>query len=1101
MERNNEKRNYIPASKCGEERGYSFFCKAGSCHKLYKEAEKNGTSQIYRIRFDVKRNESAGGVYLKLESGGNREFSTEYEETLIHFITSSGDFFTFTGIDDKHFLLGAFEHSPKVWYTVEIWYDLKNGIAYTYSDDNKISEMKFPKEYSFIDGVWMVVKPGTDTNCVSLDNVTFKSLSEEDIRSIKDEGGNVPDKIWRKLNISVKSNEVGNLFGNGCEPKMIVGTENLLEKEISGELKISVFDSYKHKVWSHSEAVSVKSGEYTERVIMPEISRYDVYEFKAELVCEDETVCETKVFSYANLTDKDFVNPLYGMCSHTNKVGRGDADSIMDTISKLGVGINREDFDWEYYEPVAGEYGFRPKRKEYFEKWLAFLEVHNMKPLIIWWAENPAHGITWGDGVPKNEKQLKALEEAAYHFALTYGDRCPYYELSNELNTLKRQSEVSSEQFAKTMQAFYKGIKRGNPNALVLGHAVAAVDVRWVENVLEAGGAGYCDGFGVHPYPRRPEGDFDVEIQALRDMFDSHGWTDLKIWVTETISASSSQYNTEHQQAYFMTREFALFEATKLADKLIVYQIQTSEIPKTDNEQCFGMIRGWGVEDSYSAKPAFMYLTNYMNLTADAVFAERFVKDNIYIHRWNKENGKSLYMLHCNSSVEPITIDFSTETGIMYDGMGNATELYGIGGRYSFVLTDDPVYFETASASFKIPEKLDFRMDKIITEMTAGDTVQFTADVFNGAEIQVFAKENYTVAVDGNTYTVTMNTMSEVFDFTAKNDWKGRDVNRDYIRLLLKKGGKASSVILLGINYIDKIYVDVNVRNTRGEGKNLEGEITVTNNSISNAVGGMLRIEKPEAIAKAFTPIKVDRIEPNGKYTVNFNIPPSNLKNVNVYRASFSYDNGEIAKGCLSACGGSNMYRPDTGVKIAKLYKAKEQTDIDGILDKEEWEDYLYGAFKLKNGFRGSVYAKWDEDFVYVAAMVADKVHNANEVMSKIRFGDSLFVTLKPTMVQRHNTHISVALTHAPNSDMPAINLNWSQIENTNRNEIMEQADVKVVRNKKMTIYECKIPREAMYVGEFSENVNFYFSVGVHDFDGKLEQNYELAQWVCLTEE
>ncbi|MBE7012240.1 MAG: hypothetical protein E7415_06155 [Ruminococcaceae bacterium] len=1101
MNRYHKKRNCISVSKCGEERGQSFSCKAGGCHKIYKEAEQKEASHIYRLRFDIKRNESAGGIYLKLESKSDTEFTAEYESSLIHFIASGGDFYVFSGDGNKSVILAGLEYEEKVWYTLEIWVDLKSGVVYTYSDDKKISETRLPFACDYIDGAWMLVKPGTDTNCISIDNVSFKALDNDELQMLKDEGVNVPEKLWRTVNLTVTSNETGNIFRNGHKCEMLVKAENLSGKDIDGELKISVLDSYKKQVWSHSEAVSVKNGEILEMSSAPEISRFDIYDFKAELCCGEDIICEAKKFSYVNLPDKALGNPLYGMCSHTNKVGRGYFDDTMSTIGKLGVGINREDLDWEFYEPTPGEYGFRPEKKAYFESWLSRLDEYNMKPLIIWWCENPAYGINWGEGVPKNEEQLNALEEAAYRFAKEYGDRCPYYELSNELNSFKRQDEVSCKQFAKALQSFYKGIKRGNPNAFVLGHAVGGIHVHWIENVLEAGGAGYCDGFGVHPYPRIPEANLVNELTELREMFDSHGWENLKIWITETVSSSSSQYNTEQQQAYYMIREFALFEATKLADKLFVYQIQTSEIPESDNEACFGMVKGWGAENPYSAKPVFMYLTNYMKLTSDAEFKEQLVKDNIYIYRWEKKNGNSLYMLHCNSSVEPVTIDFSAETGVMLDGNGNPSTLYGIGGKFSFVLTDDPVYFETSSSSFRILEKADFKVDKHIIDMTVGDKAEFNVEVFNGAEIQVIAKENYTVEADGSKYTITMNSLSEVYDFTARNDWKGRDLNRDYVKLLLKKGGKPSSVILVGINCKEKVYVDLNVRNTYGNGKSLEGEITVTNNSISNSISGLLKIESPVAIAKGFAPVEVEDIEPMGKYTVSFNIPQSHLKNMNTYMASFTYGRGERAEGHLSACGGSNMYHCDTGMKVAKLYKAKEETLIDGILDKDEWEDYFYGAFKLKNGFCGSTYVKWDEDFIYVAAMVSDRVHNSIEVMTEIRKGDCLFITVKPTMVQRHDSRISVALTQAPNSDMPTVHLDWSQIENPCIEQIMEKSDAKVVRNRKMTVYECKIPREAVYVDDFCENENFWFSVGIHDIDGKKEQTYELAQWVCLAEE
>ena len=105
---------------------------------------------------------------------------------------------------------------------------------------------------------------------------------------------------------------------------------------------------------------------------------------------------------------------------------------------------------------------------------------------MIWVPSCTAAGVT-GSTVPRTKEGLEALETAAYHFAAEYKGTAEYFEFTNEPD-FNRQDSMSCAEYATALQYFYRGIKKGNPNATVIAGGTSRANSGWLEGVLKDGG-------------------------------------------------------------------------------------------------------------------------------------------------------------------------------------------------------------------------------------------------------------------------------------------------------------------------------------------------------------------------------------------------------------------------------------------------------------------------------------------------------------------------------------------------------------------------------------------------------------------------------------
>ncbi|MBE7012239.1 MAG: hypothetical protein E7415_06150 [Ruminococcaceae bacterium] len=1087
-----------------EDRGGALAMTGTGGNRFYVKLNEDATEGVYRLHFDLKKTENAGLFYIRLTNKAYNGYNEENAKNMFQaYAARSTDQGFYMGTTGWVVDANTVTFSANKWYSVDMWIDMDDRNAYYYSNGEFIGKTTLSAAMTEISGFLVIGEGGTSTNIITVDNLSFEKVEIDHAKRLKKEGVAVPDLLTKSVSVDITSEEVGNIFSEQTPVSIDVDYKNREKHKAQAEIEYSVIDGSKKQVWSKKTKIELEPGENITENVKPVINKYDIYTLEVYVKIGDETDVFCEEFSYCNLPTRGVVNEKYGICSHTNKENRTELDKGMPVIQKMGVLIDREDFGWASYETAPGVYWANTERKEYFEKWLAYLEEVNMKPLIIWWPENPYVDVPGGSLIPRTEEGLLALENAAYNFALTYGDRCPYFEFSNEINN-KGVEKVPPEAFAKALKAFYTGIKRGNPNAIVFGHALAEIDADWTETMFMAGGADYCDGMGVHLYPRAPEGVLDVKLQRMRDMLDSHGWNDKIIWISETVTASSIASNSMHQQAYYMIRDFVVHEKSGVAEKLIVYQIQTPGINPRDNEDWFGMINGYAAENAYGAKPAYLYFTNYLAQTEGAVYEDTIQNGEIFVVRWKKSDGNFLYLMYSFEDMMNVTMNFGTETAKMIDGYGNETQLFGIEGKYSFTLTADPIYFETNSGTFTF-EETNASVDKIVGELTVGDSESFTFIPPTGTEVTFDAKDNYTVTRNENTYTVTLDEISKAYDFTGRNDGFGRDTNRDYVKLNVKKDGRLNSVMLVGFDYVEKqIDGELLVRPyTDEDEEHWVGEFVIKNNRTERNVSGTVSLKKPESLVKYVKPFRVENLAPGATFKTRFNIPYEFTKEANVYEAEFISDDGEVTEIFLGICARSNMYVPAWTKKISVLRKANEETVIDGKVTEEEWGKYLYTEFNKNEGFSGNLYAKWDGQYIYVAAKINDDVQDQKQDQTHIWLGDSLYVAMKPTTIQQHETQIGIALTENPWADKPVYHYDRSPLNDGGFLSKTLKHEAKVVREGNVTYYEVKIPwydlADKSMVNSIKKNMNFHLNIGVRDRDGESVQEYNLAQWICLT--
>ena len=189
--------------------------------------------------------------------------------------------------------------------------------------------------------------------------------------------------------------------------------------------------------------------------------------------------------------------------------------------------------------------------------------------------------------------------------------------------------------------------------------------------------------------------------------------------------------------------------------------------------------------------------------------------------------------------------------------------------------------------------------------------------------------------------------------------------------------------------------------------------------------------------------------------------------------------------------------------KADVLRKSDGDTIVDGKLTKEEWEKYLYTEFSKDDGFSGRIYAKWDEKYLYVAAEVKDDIHDQRQDQTHVWLSDSFFVAMKPTTIQKHEPQIRIALTENPWADKPVYNFDTAPLNDGGFYKKTEKHETKVIREGNTTYYECKIPwydlADQSMLKSIRKNANLHINIGVKDRDGEKIQEYNLAQWICLT--
>jgi beta-xylosidase len=209
------------------------------------------------------------------------------------------------------------------------------------------------------------------------------------------------------------------------------------------------------------------------------------------------------------------------------------------------------------------------------------------------------------------------FERVTRYLADRYRGRVVAWEIWNEPNCIGGCGNGSPEQFVSALKAGYRGVKAGDPDALVVSGGTSGNDVDWLRRMYDAGGQGSFDALAVHPYqdpatapPDAPSQNGTYRLSTLpkvHELMVANGDGTKTIWLTEfgwtTARAGPRPGVDEDTQARFLRQSVRQIETQYPYVSHAIWFTLRDRDDSTPYENNFGLLHVHG-----SAKPSFSAL-------------------------------------------------------------------------------------------------------------------------------------------------------------------------------------------------------------------------------------------------------------------------------------------------------------------------------------------------------------------------------------------------------------------------------------------------------------------------------------------------------------
>ncbi len=1032
------------------------------------------------------------------------------------------------------------------WYNVNMWIDFYDRTVYLYIDNEFIGKTHLDPEMDRIDSLRFFVSSTDAAQYTYWDNISFRRADEEYLNELRSKNIPIPEKIDSPLKCTFTVELPGNIFSEEKEISQKINFEGRILNDKPYRVLYEVKRSDGSLAWSMEEEIALNDDEKAEKVIYPGVSEFDIYTLNVIVSHDDKKYVFSKEFSKVNTPSPEFSSHKFGSSGgHMMNMNRSHPDNVLPLFDMSGMGIMREGISWGEFERKKGIYGLSDKMKERFEEILAFTEEKDIYMTLNVSGTNSLYPNPAGTSklVTVTPSGLDALERFACKLASTYPEVDAYL-FQNEPDA-RAIYQMSCEEYANALKRFYLGIKKGNPNAKVWGCNTMRANTPWVEGVIMAGGGDYMDGVTIHPYQGQgsPETTRWVEYVSLtRQMLDSYGYEHLTICASEANTSSSFEYNSEIQQGFNLVRQWSLMDANpRMLDSYITYTFATFD-DATDNESNFGITRGWNVDNAAGAKPAYMAVCNFLAQIEGKTFEKLLHDDDIYVYHYKDDKGEDMLMMYSDVTTQQISLKIDAPKGELYDWYGNKTDINAIDGTYTFIIDDCPRYFKADFTDVEFTQG-KINVDSPLTEMTVGSRKSVNIDMKNpyGYEFEIEGNESITASISktdsGAVANIRVLQIPEKFDFTAqRNDYSTYDW-RDYVFVNVKKNGKLYARLPLSVKYVENP-IDVSLRYRPYPGsteEHFDGVITIKNNHLQRSASGKVIIDSPNLLAESVGELSFKNISPGEQTEIVFNIPDSLIATPLKITGKAVLTNGEEVS-FISKANPRSYYKEPGSIRIRTLHKKNGDVKIDGVIEEGEWKEYkltdfdksevTFGAdlsivdagvvttqtftedadYGTGNDFSGTLYATWDDEFLYMAAKVRDDVHFNKEGPVKLRTGDSAYWAIVPTLSQRHDSTFLFGLSEFYGEFEPLLFNTWTNVPDQRYSYLFggregeDESEFNIIREGEYTTYEAKVPWEYALPEFTGLNQNFNMSFSVRDFDGDRDKSYSYSRWYILAE-
>ncbi len=613
------------------------------------------------------------------------------------------------------------DNSQDTWHDVQIWidgenerifYDIDNGASTGYTD------------FTLTDGFAGIafVANGAANSSIYLDDVKVEYANWTQRKAMIALGQYVPAELQHSHTAKISSVNVGNIFYNESTPALDINIKSGEEAATTKNITVIVNDQNGAEVDRFSREISFGATETKTITYTPENIKYGTYTVDVKI--GDERIGGGK---FSKVVAADELSDTYGVCVHYDRAW-ADVEDSMALVKNAGFGMTRT--DWGLAVDKDESFYDLTEINSNFKTYTDISKADGMDVLAVARFSSDTHKIeVSGTGFAATTENLEMLKSYYEYLARTQKDTLKYFEIGNEVGYITNGDPVD---YAKILQAAYRGIKAGNAEAKVLAfaHTVkTAADRTFIKGALDwmkEQGEYYFDIFSVHCYHERlaPETvDANIEdtnwldqAETAKELLQSYGLQDKEIWTTETgyHTADSSVYmaQTEKDAAAYMVRMMALNDAKGYYDKMVFYNLTDNGTRTNYDEHNWGMTDTWKmVETPLAAKQSYVTTSFYNSIVGNAEAVE-VVKETSsteggalggliggtkvwqYEYKFKKPGADVTMLWFTGSGTKTSAYTVAGKGAKVYDMYGNVTQTLSAGEKVELTVSGMPIYVE-----------------------------------------------------------------------------------------------------------------------------------------------------------------------------------------------------------------------------------------------------------------------------------------------------------------------------------------------------------------------------------------------------------------------
>lgn len=981
--------------------------------------------------------------------------------------------------------------------TVE-YYDLGLGsfsIQYTSEDgakDAEVAELKNTKKWlkhkfhfdditlinNFTGGADLRVALWTSTMRFSTTDIYIKSVEI------------AKSEYSEPIKLTAEAEQVGRIFGGDENKEISFKLENVTDDEISTNAEYSVLNENGDVIATGSFDITQGGRETKEhRIDLNDIKKYGVYTIEVSeknkvgtgdkaRVVENRKSFDFSIINKASLNER---NTNFWINTHADRYNPSETAEL---AAYAGFGGVRDTLGWYYVEKTKGVYESLPK----FDEYVKLVNEKNLEMILIFAGGNKLYsGRT--DAPPDTKEGHKAFTEYARFLTERYKNEVNYYEIWNEYNlTYFNPKNMDAKNYLEFQKPVYKAIKEADPDAFVVGITNGVTSKLQFEDYtpyFEQGSLEYLDAVGYHNYRDfLGSSSFIENVNYLEDMIKSHN-SDKKVWVTEiglTIVESEGHNDRERCERYIKT--YAVGVGENLTP-IFGYDLECDGQMASSREHHFGITKYWKDADNpHAAYGTYVVCAGLNKLMYDKTISQKISGDNgIWGYDFKNDKGEDIAVIWTENASENIGIKLGTDNVEVLDMYTNSLgTLTAENGVFSIGISGKPIYLKGKFSDFSLCDA-SIGLENCSVSGAENDIIIIKANEQSREDIRIEADLPDCMEIyEGQG---TADSPFEVSFLTKTNSIGTYDIP---VRIYKEDSLLYISEVQLTVG--NPISVDISVEKAAAGGSERWIVLAdVTNQSNIMPQSGTVQIVESDGVEYKSNKAVFSYLLPGQTTTMRLNLEEmKRLRKKNVL-VNVSLESGY-----------SEDFSGEFDFSFAEY--AYEKPTIDGVISRNEWKGMWVSAYQEadiksiigwggENDISFDAILQYDEENLYLAAVVNDDVHFNNQAPSTIWSGDSIQFAIEDGIkmgdavsvpdMEKNFTELGIALANGK----PVVYRykTWDYILPLG---VFTNLDIAITRSEGKTIYELSIPWTELFRSNYvpDDSRILGFSMLVNDNDG-----------------